>query len=72
MSIPDRPAAVVLDEPLLSVKDVQKFLGLSEAGVYRLFRVGDLETVLLGKRRRCVEAATLRAYIAQRRTRRSP
>ena len=37
-------------EPLLSVKEVAEYLGISESGVYRLCRAGDLIGVKVGGR----------------------
>jgi excisionase family DNA binding protein len=37
-------------EPLLSVKDVAGYLGISASGVYRLCRAGDLAGVKVGGR----------------------
>ena len=37
-------------EPLLSVKKVAEYLGISESGVYRLCRAGDLAGVKVGGR----------------------
>jgi excisionase family DNA binding protein len=54
-------------EPLLSVKKVAKYLGISESGVYRLRRTGELSGVKVGARtlfepsevRRFIEAGRL-------------
>lgn len=57
-------------DPLLSVAEARRILGISEAGVYRLFRLGELEVVEIAGRR-LIEPNTLRAFIAaRRRTRR--
>ncbi len=37
-------------EPLLSVKKVAEYLGISESGIYRLCRAGDLVGVKVGGR----------------------
>jgi excisionase family DNA binding protein len=37
-------------EPLLSVREVAAYLGISESGVYRLRRAGDLAGVKVGNR----------------------
>jgi excisionase family DNA binding protein len=43
---PDRKSL----EPLLSVKEVARFLGISESSVYRRCRAGDLPSVKVGGR----------------------
>lgn len=37
-------------EPLLSIRDVTRVLRISESGIYRLMRAGDLPAVRLGGR----------------------
>jgi excisionase family DNA binding protein len=53
-------------EPLLSVDDVVRLLGVSESGIYRLVRAGDLPRVKVGNRT-LFEPAAIRAFIAERR-----
>lgn len=53
-------------EPLLSVDEVGRLLQISESGVYRLIRAGDIVTVKIGGRTR-FEPAAVRAYIAAQR-----
>jgi excisionase family DNA binding protein len=53
-------------EPLLSVDDVARVLGVSESGIYRLVRAGDLPRVKVGSRT-LFEPAAIRVFIAHRR-----
>lgn len=53
-------------EPLLSVDEVGRLLQISESGVYRLIRAGDIVTGKIGGRTR-FEPAAVRAYIAAQR-----
>jgi excisionase family DNA binding protein len=56
-------------EPLLSIKEVAVYLGISESGVYRLLRAGELAGVKVGNRtlfepqevRRFIEASRRQA-----------
>jgi hypothetical protein len=52
---------------LLSVVEARSILGISEAGIYRLFARGELEVVEIAGRR-LVEPDTLRFIAARRRT----
>jgi hypothetical protein len=52
-------------EPLLSIADVQAVLRISESGVYRLMRSGDLAAVRIGGCTR-FEPAAVRELIVQR------
>ena len=53
-------------EPLLSVDEVASCLRISESGVYRLIRRGDLPVVKVGGRTR-FEQVALRHFIASQR-----
>jgi excisionase family DNA binding protein len=59
-----RPSAEL--EPLLSVDDVVRVLGVSESGIYRLVRSGELVRVKVGNRT-LFEPAAIRDFIARRR-----
>lgn len=63
----DRDNAGMTLEPLLSVEEARSILGISEAGIYRLFRRGELPVVEVGIGRRLIEPQALREYIAARR-----
>jgi excisionase family DNA binding protein len=54
-------------EPLLSVSEARDVLRISESGVYRLMRRGELASVKVGGRT-LIEPAAIRAFIAERRT----
>jgi excisionase family DNA binding protein len=53
-------------EPLLSIDEVGELLRISESGVYRLIRKGELPSVKVGGRTR-FEPAAIRDFIAARR-----
>lgn len=53
-------------EALLSLDDVAQLLGISESGVYRLVRSGELPRVKVGKRT-LFEPHEIRGFIASRR-----
>jgi excisionase family DNA binding protein len=52
-------------EPLLSLADLERILGVSEPTVARLVRRGEIPVVAVG-RRRLVEPAAVRRFIAAR------
>jgi excisionase family DNA binding protein len=64
-------ATVVALEPLLSRAEAARVLGISEDGVKRLIRRGELPVVEIGGRR-LHEPEQLRDFIAARRRRREP
>jgi excisionase family DNA binding protein len=53
-------------EPLLSIVEVAEVLGISESGVYRLIRKGELALVKVGGRT-LFERGAIRDFIADRR-----
>jgi excisionase family DNA binding protein len=53
-------------EPLLSVDEVAELLRISESGVYRLIRKGELVSLKVGGRT-LFEPVTIREFIAARR-----
>jgi excisionase family DNA binding protein len=53
-------------EPLLSIDEVSGLLRISESGVYRLVRHGELPRVKVGNRT-LFEASEIRNFIARRR-----
>jgi excisionase family DNA binding protein len=53
-------------EPLMSLEEVGRVLRISERGVYRLLRSGDLPSLKVGQRT-LVEPEQLRNFIANRR-----
>jgi len=53
-------------EALLSLNEVAQLLGISESGVYRLVRSGELPRVKVGNRT-LFEAHEIRRFIASRR-----
>jgi excisionase family DNA binding protein len=53
-------------EPLLSVAEARAVLRISESGVYRLLRRGELAAVKVGGRT-LIEPAAIRRFIAARR-----
>jgi excisionase family DNA binding protein len=55
-------------EPLLSVKELAAYLGISESGVYRLLKAGDLAAVKVGGRT-LFERQDVRDFIEARRHR---
>lgn len=69
MTGPDSSRRERIDlEPLLDVGDVCEYLRISESGVYRLIRAGDITTVKVGGRTR-IEPAAVRTFIAAQRRR---
>lgn len=54
-------------EPLLSVPETAKILGISEANAWRLIGLGAIPSVKVGEGRRLVEPEALREYIASNR-----
>lgn len=58
-------------EPLLSIADARRVLGISEAGIYRLIGRGEIGLIEVGGRR-LVEPEELRRFVAERRVRRGP
>ena len=61
------PAPTLIDDPLLSVRDVCAALGVSKETVRKLVVTGALPAVDLGIRRTLVRKSDLEAYIAGRR-----
>lgn len=53
-------------EPLLGINDIVELLRISESGVYRLVRRGELTSVKVGGRTR-FEPSAVRAFIAAKR-----
>ena len=60
------PTPEVSDEPLLSMVDAAKRLGIARDTLKRMARRGEITSVKLGKLRR-FEPSVIRAYIAQHR-----
>lgn len=53
-------------EPLLSIEAASKLLGISQSGIYRLLRGGELPCVKVGGRT-LIEPGAIREFIAARR-----
>ena len=53
-------------EPLLSIEEVAEVLRISESGVYRLIRRGEICCVKVGSRT-LIEPVEIRGFIAQQR-----
>ncbi len=68
---PDVPSVAVALEPLLSIEEVSRLLRISESGVYRLVRRGELPRVKVGSRT-LFEVDEVRRFIALQRVASSP
>lgn len=53
-------------EPLLSIDQVSELLGISQSGIYRLLRGGELASVKVGGRT-LIEPGAIRDFISARR-----
>ena len=56
-------------EPLLSIREAARYLGVSPQTAARLVRAGDIDAIRVGRRRLLIDPASLRAFIENSSTR---